>query len=340
DDLRQLDWAAVSQAVRAVSLADLAIALLLTAVSYYAMAMYDGVALRILGYRLRGRLSLRAGFAATSLGQTLGFGVLVGTAVRWRFYRGTGISATTSGLVTGVVSTGFFIALILLVSACIAFGSFDFSEMTGLSPAMLQTAALAILAGGALLFAIAYLQPRIRLAGRTLPLPRFQPLVRISALAVLDIVPAAAALWMLLPADVAPTFTQLLPIYAVALGLALVSNTPGGLGVLEFACLLAWPLAPAESIIAALILYRVVYYGAPFLLGLAFLADHESRRKGKGQSRAVWQHGAEESDAALLSKAHRAEANLIQQGDKRVAGIAVHQARLPTGGPEKALVSL
>ncbi len=301
----------------------LALALFFTAISYFAMAMYDGVALRILGYSIPDGRSLVAGYTATSLGQTLGFGVVIGATVRWRFYREHGVSPAVAGLVTGVVSAGFFLALILLVALCIALGSADFSTLAGVSNGFIQSLASGVLFCSGAVFLMSFVQPRIQLGRFNLALPRFQPLLRISGLAVLDILPAAAALWMLMPPDAALTFTQILPIYAVALGLALVSNTPGGLGVLEFACLLAWPHVPAENLIAALILYRVVFYGIPFLFGMAFLLDHEYGRRSRQPRTATGQQTISDHEAVgygralkILSSSHRAEACLALQGDK------------------------
>lgn len=323
EDLRQLDWGTVREAVLAVSLPAILAAIAFTSLSYLAMALYDDVAMRVLGHDIPRSTSLRAGFAATAMGQTLGFGVFVGSAVRWRFYRNSGVSAAQAGLITGVVSAGFFLTLVMIVAASLLVGHYDFAAITGLEPWLLISLALLSLSFGAALLLLSYIQPALRLAGRDVAVPRWQPLCRIMVLAVLDVLPAAAALWMLLPSDVALDFWQILPIYAVALGLALASNTPGGLGVLEFACLLAWPHVPAESLIAALILYRCVFYGLPFLFAAALLMDWEwsprASARPKARIQALKPVGAGYVPAPvlrLLKDSGRAEAGLALQGDK------------------------
>ncbi|QHQ34840.1 bifunctional lysylphosphatidylglycerol flippase/synthetase MprF [Algicella marina] len=315
EDLRELDWNAVRLAVEAVPSSYVLAALALTAMSYLAMARYDVVAVRTLALKIPEPTTWRAGFVATSLGQTMGFGVIIGSAVRWRFYRHEGYSAATAGMITAVVSAAFFFTLLMVTSASLLFGGTDFTEMTGLTDTNIKFLCAGVFSVGLLVFALSYLQPTLRIAGRRVALPRFQPLVRLTVLALLDVIPAAAALWILLPADVSPDFWHLLPIYAVALALALISNTPGGLGVLEFACLVAWPDVPAENIIAALILYRVIFYGIPFVFGLAFLADHETSVSVRpDRLRATRQMTVID----LLAESVRADANLYHQGDKQV----------------------
>ena len=52
----------------------------------------------------------------------------------------------------------------------------------------------------------------------------------------------------------------------------IASHVPGGIGVLESIVL---SLLPGASVLAALLMFRVVYYLAPLALGLALLALSE-----------------------------------------------------------------
>src|SRR5699024_336362 len=63
--------------------------------------------------------------------------------------------------------------------------------------------------------------------------------------------------------------------YALAVTLGMLSFVPGGLGVFDITLisLLASRAIPAETAIAALVLFRVVYYLVPLIAALALGAD-------------------------------------------------------------------
>ena len=78
-------------------------------------------------------------------------------------------------------------------------------------------------------------------------LPTVKAMVSLVALCLIDTLFAAAALWVLLPAGVIDlTLAQLFPIYLIALGAAILSGTPGGVGPFELTLLALLPLTPEE----------------------------------------------------------------------------------------------
>ena len=82
---------------------------------------------------------------------------------------------------------------------------------------------------------------------------------------------AATALWALLPRGLVG-FTSFVPLFAAATALGALSHVPGGLGVFELVVL--WALkghAPPETVAAALVAYRAIYFILPLTLFLIFL---------------------------------------------------------------------
>jgi uncharacterized membrane protein YbhN (UPF0104 family) len=59
--------------------------------------------------------------------------------------------------------------------------------------------------------------------------------------------------------------------------LGIVSHAPGGLGIFEVAMLAGSPAQGRAGILAALLLYRIIYNLCPFLLAVAALAGEEMR---------------------------------------------------------------
>ena len=101
-----------------------------------------------------------------------------------------------------------------------------------------------------------------------------------------DIAATAAVLWFLLPAG-SVGFPTLVGFFAIAIVLGVLSHVPGGLGVFEAVMLIALrDRVPTESLAAALVLYRLIYYIVPLLLAVGLLVLLEVRR---GTANAVTQ---------------------------------------------------
>jgi len=134
-------------------------------------------------------------------------------------------------------------------------------------------------------------------------------------LAALDTIPAAIALWVLIPADLAPSLFHVIPVYLAALGLGLISSSPGGLGVLELTCLMALPVLPPEQLVAALIAYRGIYFGVPAVIAAAMLVAKELQKRDVPIADQTERSG---SIDAILAKSTRADVALAHLGDKSI----------------------
>ena len=171
-----------------------------------------------------------------------------------------------------------------------------------------------VLLGTAVFLTLSVLAPRLHIAGRQISLPPAKVLTTQVYLAALDVVPAAMALWVLIPGEVAPAIMVFIPVYLAALGLGLASNAPGGIGVLELTCLTALPFVPPEQLLAALIVHRAIYFGLPVVVALILLVVREI---GASETDGGTAAAAPTRDPApLLADSTRAEASLAWLGDK------------------------
>lgn len=310
--LADMDSAALAEALHAISLDAIALSFLFSAISLYAVARYDRLAIRQLGLNVPDTQATQGGFTAVSIGQTLGMGLLVGSAVRWRMYRHLGVTLPQSAMISGLVMAGFLIGFAVVLAVAVLISGDSLSVLTGASSATLRTVAALALVGIAIFAFGCLLQPRLSVRGRRIPLPGIRVLRAQITLAALDTIPAATALWVLIPGEAGPELLVLIPVYLVALGIGLVSNAPGGLGVLELACLMALPVMPPEHLLAALIAHRAIYYGVPALIAGAMLVVRELHG-------VVPEEPATAPDVSwLLDRDSRAETTLIHLGDKSV----------------------
>ena len=61
----------------------------------------------------------------------------------------------------------------------------------------------------------------------------------------------------------------------VAIAVSLITQIPGGLGVLELILLTLLKDTVGDSVIASVLIFRLLYYVAPLLVGMAVLVGHE-----------------------------------------------------------------
>ncbi len=312
--LAEMDAAQLAVSLRSIPLQSLAIAGFFTFISLMAVARYDVLASRQLGLNLPDKTATHGGFVAVSLGQTLGFGLIVGAICRWRLYRGHGVSVAQAGLMSGIVTIGFLAGFAVVLSVAVLIAPEGLMTVTGLSAGALRSVACLGLGVTAAVLIASILKPVVQVGGRQITMPKVRVLRAQIILAALDTIPAAVALWVLIPSEIAPGLFHVIPVYLAALGLGLVSNTPGGLGVLELTCLVALPVLPPEALLAALIAYRGIYYGIPAVLAVVLLVAKEFSIKRA--TRDISDASAKPDLDIALARSSRADAQLAVLGDK------------------------
>ena len=140
---------------------------------------------------------------------------------------------------------------------------------------------LAIIAGY-----LIWLLPRPRVVGRdnwqvTLPNASLT-LVQIG-IGILDLGSGALAMYTLLPSNSQVDFATVFMTYVLATLLGFLSHAPGSLGVFDAAVLLGLPQFEKEQLLAALLIFRLLYFILPLFLAASALGARElwlaTRRK-------------------------------------------------------------
>lgn len=248
-------------------------ALSLTGLSYIALTGYDLAALRQIGARARlGDVAL-ASFASNAFSFTLGFPLLTGAAVRYWVYVRAALTAGQIANITLVVSLTFWLGMASVLGLGLSVAAEPLAAIDHLPP--LANFCL----GAAVLGALGYYCVWVSLARRSLNfwghaigLPGARTALMQLALGVVDIGCAAAALYALLPQESQGLdFTAFAAIYVFAALVGAISHAPGGVGVFEAVMLGAVPAPSQESLLAALLLFRAIYYLIPFTLALVML---------------------------------------------------------------------
>jgi phosphatidylglycerol lysyltransferase len=236
-------------------------AFIATAVSIWAVGRYDTVAHRHLGTGVADAPGRRAGMCAIAFSQTVGFGVVTGSFARWRLI--PGLSPVVAVKLTAFVALSFLTALALLIA-----GSFLF---TPFNAAFDWISLLCLVLAGPLL-AVAFFNPQIRVGRLSFRLPSLPAMWAILGWTLLDTVAACTALYLLIPNAADIGWHLVFHAYLIALGAALLSGTPGGVGPFELTFLALLPSAPDMDLMVGIMAFRLVYFAVPALIaGLVLL---------------------------------------------------------------------
>jgi phosphatidylglycerol lysyltransferase len=273
-----LDWALVGEAFYAIPAWRWIAAALATVASFWAIAQYDVVAHRHFQTGIPDRPARMAGASAIAVGQTTGFGPVVGAALRWRLMPAMGHGHVLR--ITGFVTLCFFVSWGLIVL------SFSLPVLAGIGWIAPFAFALGL---GALCLALLRF-PKMAPLGRRIDLPSLRAMVQLVMLAATDLVFAGLALHLLLPPEMAVPLFPLIAAFTLALGAGMVGGTPGGVGPFELALVAILHEVNANGLAAALIGFRLVYYAIPCLLGAfyAFVATPVRKRQKRAKTSDVF----------------------------------------------------
>ena len=270
----------VRQAISVLTRDRLILSIAFTIFSYFALTLFDVIALRVIGRSLPYRTAAIASFTSYTLSHNLGLSLLTGGSARMRIYAAAGLSPADVARIILYGSLGFWSGVFLLSSAALSVhaGPLDFASLT-VPETIQRVAALAIFGAAALVIAFSKRHNgSIRLFRWTLPLPSaWQATAQISV-SIIDLAAASAALFVLVPSATAAAFPVFFLAYALAIITALITHVPGGVGVFEAVMVAALPDVDPAALFAALVLYRVIYYLLPLALGAVLLALHEGAR--------------------------------------------------------------
>ncbi len=278
-ELRAVTWTGLVADVLATPPRQLAGAALLTAVSYAVLTGYDFLAFASIDKRLPWRRVAAASFLAYAISNNIGFGMLAGASVRYRFYTRWGVTASELSRIVFSYVVTFWLGLLLVGGLSLVLTRLP-QELGLPGPALVvPVGAVLALAGIAYVAVAAFRLGPIRAWRLELPLPSGAIAAAQLGISVLDWMIAAAVLYVLLPAGRVP-FPVLLGAFLAAQLVGIASHVPGGVGVFESVMvILLGPFVPSGAVLPALIVYRAVYYLLPLLVALLILLADELRHR-------------------------------------------------------------
>jgi uncharacterized membrane protein YbhN (UPF0104 family) len=284
-----ITWASVYEAISNVPAWSIFIAIAITIANFFLLTGYDLIAVRYLRKSVPLHRVMMGAVVGYALSNVFGW-ILGGTAVRYRLYSRWGFSLVEIVAFISIISMTFWLGMFLL--AGIAFVALpvqlpeEYSEGLILTP---QTWGWIFLGFVALyLLASAFIRKPVHWKEYRFSLP---PL-KLSAMQLLvsagDFVLASAVLYFLLPSTLrgpdAIHFSTVLVSYLAAMIVVVIFHIPGGVGVLEAIVIQLMPETAKVPVLAALVLYRIIYYLLPAAFAMLLLAYNEWSFRKAGAS--------------------------------------------------------
>jgi len=263
--IARMAWHDVRDAVDRIPRWHVAGSIAAALLSWACLTAYDVFAVEtVVPGKVSMRMKIFAGATAHAICNALGFHAITGTALRYRILSTRGVSAAdvarVVGLVGFAVAMGFaaVAAIALMLEPSIAHG---WGRWLGAALVSLFVLLLRWLAGK---------HDELRVWKFSTPVPSARSAGAQIVIGVLEMIGAIAAMYLLLPTEIAGSFLDFAPIYVGAIIAGIVSNTPGGIGAFEALTLAAFPQEQRAQVLAALLAYRVIYGLGP--LAIASLA--------------------------------------------------------------------
>jgi phosphatidylglycerol lysyltransferase len=254
------------------------LALLFTGLSFFALVFYDVNALEFINKKVPFPHVALTAFSAYAVGNTAGFGALSAGAIRYRAYSRLGLTPEDIARVIAFVTLSFGLGLAAVGSIALLVIADEMGPLIGINGLWLRLIAGVVLALLALLMFMGRGGREVSIGSFSLRLPDSRTWSRQFLVTAFDIAASASVLFVLLP-DSSIAWPAFLAVYAIAVGLGVLSHVPAGLGVFE-TVIIAWlgNAVNVDAVLGSLVLYRVIYHVIPLAIAILAVAAAELRR--------------------------------------------------------------
>lgn len=280
---RTVDWHEVLEAAHQVGSRTITMAIALVFLGYTIYASFDLLARRYAHHDLAAAKVF--GTAAISYGLNQSLGVLIGgIGARLRLYLKQGVRRASAIRVVLFSTVTNWLGYCWLGGLLFVTKTMPIPKEWAVSDLLLATlgAGMLAVAAGYLIFCAVSSRRKWRVRGHLIELPSLATALQQSALSILSWMTMALIIYILLKQG-AP-YPEVLAILLFSSIAAVIAHIPGGLGVTEaiFVVALA-PRMPNSQVLAAVLMYRMLYAIGPLCLALlAYLAIEAKLRRHAG----------------------------------------------------------
>ncbi len=278
-ELKEYNYQDIFKSIVVISKSRLSLAIWLTVLGYLIMIPYDILGFSYIQQSLSWNKIAFTNFISCVFSNTIGFALLTGSAIRYRFYSIWGISPIAITQIIAFANFTFWLGMFAVAGLVFLLKPLSippqlhlfFTTVRPLGVIFLLLITIYLLAS------ILIKQP-LRIFRQTFRFPNVKISLAQIGISSLDWILAAAVLYALLPVNTSLSYLDFLGIYLLAMFAGVISNVPGGLGVFETVILLFLSQkVAAPSILGSMLAYRGIYYFLPLLVAASLVGLYEVR---------------------------------------------------------------
>ncbi|MGE3247554.1 MAG: YbhN family protein [Beijerinckiaceae bacterium] len=261
-----------------------------TVVAYWALAWYDRIALIHLN-RQKGISWLYVSvcsFVTYAISHNIGVSVFSGGLVRYRAYSAKGLTAAEVAVLVALCSFTFAFGTILLTGIVFVLKPeilaplAQIGSVFDIGPTVTRIFGVLMLAFCGLYTLGAWLHFKpMNFRSFELVYPRMPIVFRQYIAAPMELIGAAGIIYFALPAEANPSFLLVLGAFLLSFSAGLLSQVPGGVGVMEAVFLAIMPGIPSTAVFAALLVWRLFYLLIPMVISIPVILGFEHSQLGK-----------------------------------------------------------
>ena len=275
--LAEVDPSGVAASFAAIPGSALVLAGLFTAGALLAMAIYEVQMLRYLRPTAGWQRPFLTALIAYPIGHAVGLGAFSGGAIRYRIYSAAGFGAADIGKLILLSVMPFASGLGLLAGVSMLAATDAVAAALHLQPQIVTMIGAGLLATHVIYVGLVI--ARVRPLGSWVPafeLPSSKLTTIQYLLGITEVLCAISVMYVLLPPAANIGFPAFVAVYVTAITAGTLSGVPAGLGVFESILLVTLTGVPTESLLGAVLAYRLVYELLPFVSGLLLLLAYEA----------------------------------------------------------------
>ncbi|MDZ7970174.1 MAG: lysylphosphatidylglycerol synthase domain-containing protein [Nostoc sp. DedSLP03] len=283
NELREYNYRDILNSLAAIPKSRVSWSIWLTALGYLVMIGYDILGFNYINRSLSWNKIAFTNFISSAFSNTIGFALLTGSAIRYRFYASWGVSAVAIAQVIAFANFTFWLGMFAVAGILFIINPLKIPTQLHLPFATVRPiGGIFLLLVAVYLLGSIFLKQPLIIRRHEFRFPSFTISLAQIAISSFDWILAAAVLYALLPSNISLSYLDFLGIYLLAMFAGVVSNVPGGLGVFETIILLILSSkVSAAAVLGSMLAYRGVYYFLPLLVAAGLLGIYELRfRKG------------------------------------------------------------
>jgi uncharacterized membrane protein YbhN (UPF0104 family) len=277
--LKGVDINVILLALRDTSPAQIGLAALCVACAFFTLTFYDLFALRTIGKKhVPYRIAALSSFTSYTIGHNVGATVFTGGAIRFRIYSEWGLTAIDVAKICFVSGLTFWLGNLFVLGIGMILHPDAATPMNLLPVEVNRLIGIGCVAGIVAYLVWLAMAPGRRELGQNgwkVILPSARLTLLQIAIGVVDLGFCALAMFILMPSTPDIDFVSLAVVFILSTLLGFASHAPGSLGVFDAAMLVALPQFSKEHLLAALLVFRLLYFVTPFMISITILAARE-----------------------------------------------------------------